>query len=323
MKLTGFWSILFAWVALVTFAAASNWSPLDQEILSLHYSLPGNISNFYELISLPKSASLNDITKSYRKLSRELHPDKVSKHVKSKNLNKRQATKFLKDANDRFAKLGLAVNILKNTESRERYDFFMDKGFPQWRGTDYFYKRYRPGFITVIIFLIIGISLAQLGLLRLTANRQRKYMHNIITDARLAAWRNHSVDDLNKKYDNSVSSFEGVDDFVSKVKTVILESGKSFNVHPNGKVFLVESGGAEHFLDLEEVHMPSIMDTIFCKLVYKLFFQKSQAQLEVIEAQHRAEEKKLQEEKRDDKIRQSIKQGKAAPVRKVGGRRRN
>ena len=39
-----------------------------------------------------------------------------------------------------------------------RYDHFMANGFPVWKGTEYYYSRYRPGLGTVLVgvFLLGG-----------------------------------------------------------------------------------------------------------------------------------------------------------------------
>ena len=52
--------------------------------------------DFYKILSLPKSATLNQIKKSYRKLAKELHPDK--------NKNDPQAQ-------ERFQDLGAAYEV--------------------------------------------------------------------------------------------------------------------------------------------------------------------------------------------------------------------
>lgn len=50
-----------------------------------------------------------------------------------------------KTIHERFARLGVISTILRNKESRDRYDFFYKNGVPKWRGTGYYYSRFRPG----------------------------------------------------------------------------------------------------------------------------------------------------------------------------------
>ncbi len=52
--------------------------------------------DFYKILNLPKTATLNQIKKSYRKLAKELHPDK--------NKNDPQAQ-------ERFQDLGAAYEV--------------------------------------------------------------------------------------------------------------------------------------------------------------------------------------------------------------------
>jgi hypothetical protein len=51
----------------------------------------------------------------------------------------------VKGVHERFARLGVVSTILRKKESRERYDFFYKNGVPKWRGTGYYYSRFRPG----------------------------------------------------------------------------------------------------------------------------------------------------------------------------------
>lgn len=51
----------------------------------------------------------------------------------------------MKGIHDRFARLGVIAAILRNGEKRKRYDFFYKNGVPKWRGTGYYYERFRPG----------------------------------------------------------------------------------------------------------------------------------------------------------------------------------
>ncbi len=62
--------------------------------------------DYYEILGLERSASQEDVKRSYRKLARKYHPD-VSKHT---------------DAEDRFKELGEAYEVLKDPEKRVAYD---------------------------------------------------------------------------------------------------------------------------------------------------------------------------------------------------------
>lgn len=94
----------------------------------------------------------------------------------------------VKKATERYQRLTVVANILKG-EGRERYDHFLNNGFPTWRGTGYYYKRFRPGLGTVLLGLfIVGGGGAHYGALLLGWKRQREFVDRYIRHARRAAW---------------------------------------------------------------------------------------------------------------------------------------
>ncbi|KAG5342539.1 hypothetical protein C0989_000667 [Termitomyces sp. Mn162] len=109
------------------------WEKEDHEIFDLVSELEaaeGKGTTFYSWLNVPSTASTSEISKAYRKMSMQLHPDK---------------NPDVKDIHKRFARLGVVATILRNPESRKRYDFFYKNGVPKWRGTGYYYSRFRPG----------------------------------------------------------------------------------------------------------------------------------------------------------------------------------
>lgn len=162
---------------------------------------------FYELLGVKPSASIDDITKAYRKITRSLHPDKVAQQLKAErakarksgkpatpgvNVNKpptqREINAAIKVASERQARLSLVRNILSGPE-RDRYDHFLKNGFPTWKGTNYYYQRYRPGLGTVLVglFLLAGGAMHWLALW-LGHRRQRDFVERYIKFARDSAW---------------------------------------------------------------------------------------------------------------------------------------
>lgn len=88
-----------------------------------------------------------------------------------------------------------------------RYDFFYKNGVPRWRGTGYYYSRFRPGlgvcifnlyvpFITtkglilqsVFVFLTIVTSGLQYIIQGMNYKRDLQRIEDIISRARSAAW---------------------------------------------------------------------------------------------------------------------------------------
>ncbi|OMH82699.1 putative J domain-containing protein [Zancudomyces culisetae] len=128
------------------------WEKLDFEIFELWDSIKKNdkTTNWYELMGVPSSATSAQINKAYKRLSLKYHPDKL-----------RGTKKEMKRATEKYTRLGLVANILRDKYSRKRYDFFKKNGVPVWRGADYLYKRYRPGLGSVGVGLALFFSAMQ------------------------------------------------------------------------------------------------------------------------------------------------------------------
>ncbi|KAB7504770.1 DnaJ-like protein subfamily B member 11 [Armadillidium nasatum] len=63
--------------------------------------------DFYKILGVPKNANLNQVKKAYRKLAKELHPDK---------------NKDDPNADEKFKDLGAAYEVLSDEEKRQKYD---------------------------------------------------------------------------------------------------------------------------------------------------------------------------------------------------------
>ena len=108
-------------------------------------------------------------------------------HV-SKGPSDSEVRRAVKLANERFARLGVVANILRGP-GRERYDYFLKNGFPKWRGTGYYYARYRPGLGSVLLGLfLVGGGVAHYTALYLGWKRQREFVDRYIRHARRTAW---------------------------------------------------------------------------------------------------------------------------------------
>lgn len=164
-----------------------------------------------EFLGVKPRASQDEITKAFRKKSRLIHPDKakqsfIASRFKSKSeplpgakgkkpgvrVNKGPSQREIRDAekqaSDRFARLGVVANILKGS-GRERYDHFLNNGFPKWKGTGYYYARLRPGLGSVLIGLfVLGGGAAHYAAMYLSWKRQREFVGRYIRHARRAAW---------------------------------------------------------------------------------------------------------------------------------------
>ena len=68
--------------------------------------------DFYKILGVGKTATLNEIKKAYRKNAKELHPDK----------NRDDPS-----ADDKFKDLGAAYEVLSDEEKRKNYDRFVSQ----------------------------------------------------------------------------------------------------------------------------------------------------------------------------------------------------
>jgi len=195
-------------------AVVAAWSKEDQEIFRLRNEVEeseGEGVTFYDFLDVKPSASQDEINKAYRKRSRVLHPDKVKqqfiadkstgkdKAAKSKGTNKKgvhvskgpsqsEIKATTNAASDRFARLGIVTNILRGS-GRERYDHFLANGFPKWKGTGYYYARFRPGLGSVIIGLFIFIGGGgHWIILYVNWKRYQDQISRYINYARKSAW---------------------------------------------------------------------------------------------------------------------------------------
>jgi curved DNA-binding protein CbpA len=185
----------------------------DHEIFRLRDEVvasEGANSTFYSFLPIAPSATSAEINSAYRKLSRSLHPDKArsvfianynkpppipkksgSEKVtvqKNKKPSESEVKKFGKEATARFERLSLVTNVLRGPE-RARYDHFLRNGFPAWRGTGYYYERFRPGLGSVLIGLFIFIGGAvHYAVLFLSWKRHREFVTRYIKHARRMAW---------------------------------------------------------------------------------------------------------------------------------------
>lgn len=170
-------------------------------------------------MGVKSSASQDEINKAFREKSRLIHPDKVEqslvaararatrnsdpsgrKREPEVKLKKGPVDNELRDAvkkaSERFSRLGVIASILKGP-SRERYDHFLTNGFPAWKGTGYYYARFRPGLLSVLVglFVIFG-GIVHYSALYISWNRQRAFVERYVKQARRAAWGDDPISSI-------------------------------------------------------------------------------------------------------------------------------
>ncbi|KAI1495685.1 hypothetical protein F5X99DRAFT_422711 [Biscogniauxia marginata] len=197
-------------LALLT-PLASAWSKEDREIFRVRDEIAayeGPDVTFYDFLGVTPSATQDEINKAYKRKSKALHPDKVKQQLSAERtkLNKAKGDKkkpgvtvakpptqaeikaAIKKASERQTRLSLVTNVLRGP-GRDRYDHFLANGFPVWKGTEYYYSRYRPGLGTVLLgCLLVGGGGFHYLALYMSWKRQREFVERYIKFARHAAW---------------------------------------------------------------------------------------------------------------------------------------
>lgn len=213
-------------------AVVAAWTTQDYEIFKVNDKVKeiGDF-NFYQWLGVLKRASYDDISKAYRKLSRKIHPDKF------RGLEKRVMEK-------QYQTLSVVGSILKDNQLRQRYDYFLDHGFPKWRDTGYFYLRYRPGLIGTIIGLFLLVALFHFIAIKVTRSQDQK---------RLATFKETIRKEAN--------TGNGIPD--GKDKHLQAPDGRKFVVQADGAILADTEEGLVEITDLDPV-------TFRDSLVYKL-----------------------------------------------------
>ncbi|KAJ3086181.1 hypothetical protein HK102_013444 [Quaeritorhiza haematococci] len=135
-------------VLLSAIPTVNAWGKIDYEIFDLHDSLTatlGKTATFYTAFNVESTATTSEINKAYRKTSLAYHPDKNPDP---------KAAEF-------YQILTSIAAILKDSNNRNIYDEHLRRGIPVWRGTGYYYNRYKPGLTTVLTIIAVAISFVQ------------------------------------------------------------------------------------------------------------------------------------------------------------------
>jgi len=197
-------------LAVCLFAAfAAAWNKEDHEIFRLRDEVAaaeGNNVTFYSLLGVKPGASQDELTKAYRKKSSQIHPDKarqrfINEYQKNnkkqgtapgvkvtKGPSKKEIDAHLKKVTASYQRLSVIANVLKGP-SRVRYDHFLRNGFPAWRGTGYYYQRFRPGLGSVLfgMLVVMGGGFHYFALL-VGWRRRKEFVERYIRHARKTAW---------------------------------------------------------------------------------------------------------------------------------------
>jgi len=281
--------VLLAALVTVVFA----WTKEDHEIFDIVSGLEvaeGKGTTFYSWLDVSPTATLTEINKAYRKKSMQLHPDK---------------NPGVKGIQERFARLGVIANILRNTEGRKRYDFFYKNGVPRWRGTGYYYSRFRPGLVTVLTFLVVLTSGLQYLVQKVNYTRDIAKVRQTIHDARLAAW-GPKMDPLQgkRKVRLNIGGGPRMDEGGNIVP------GKMIDVVVDGNDVYISDGSEAHLLNESSAVRPAISRTWFVSLIGGFVRRKQSVE-------------EAEEESEEESESTGRETGRPAPIMtKAGGRRR-
>ncbi|KAI6047397.1 DnaJ domain-containing protein [Pisolithus marmoratus] len=227
----------------------------DYEIFDLVSDLEaseGKGTTFYSWLEVPPAAPLAQINKAYRKKSIELHPDK---------------NPGVRGVHERFARLGVIVNILRSPESRARYDFFYKNGVPKWRGTGYYYTRFRPGLGTVLIFLTLLTTGLQYLVQMVNYSRDLNRIRQTIHDAKVAAWGPKMMQSVGKrKVKVNLGGGPRIDEDGRAVPGKVIDM-----VVDGDAVYIPDFSGDLHELNEETATPPALARTWLLTLLREVF----------------------------------------------------
>ncbi|KAG6829601.1 hypothetical protein H0H92_004070 [Tricholoma furcatifolium] len=241
--------LFFAFLAVLATTVIA-WQKEDYEIFDLVSELEaaeGKGTTFYSWLNVPSTASTAEIAKAYRKMSVQLHPDK---------------NPDVKDIHERFARLGVIASILRNKEGRKRYDFFYKNGVPTWRGTGYYYSRFRPGLGTVLTFLVILTSGLQFVVQRMNYKRDLERIERIMQQARAAAWGPKLIPVEGQRKVKVSLGGSGDEGPSSRWLDMVVDGQNVYILDPSGDMDLLDASAATY---------PTISNTWFIALVKSLY----------------------------------------------------
>jgi len=124
---------------------------------------------------------------------------------------------------------------------RGRYNFFLKNGVPRWRGTGYYFSRYRPGLGTVLIGLSMLGSFLHYVIMWINYFQEKKRVRHYIKESREIAWGKRMKKQQTRKRV-----------FVNEL---------TFMVEGDHVYFLTDDG-EEIILDEENVVRPKITDVM-------------------------------------------------------------
>ncbi|ORZ10058.1 hypothetical protein BCR41DRAFT_309037, partial [Lobosporangium transversale] len=197
--------------------------------------------NFYSWMGVTQKTPKNEIERAFRKMSRSLHPDK-NKGPK---------------AQEKYARLSSIITILRDDAKRERYNFFLKNGVPRWRGSAYLYRRHRPGFKTVCVFLVVLVSAFQYLAHYVSYVQERRRMSGMIEQYKEMIREKHQ-----KILEGPITGRQRRSG-ASSPPEAVTPLGEV-----EGPMYAVNQYGEEIELTLDNIHSPKIKDLIIFRFPF-------------------------------------------------------
>lgn len=157
-------------------AVIGAFSNVDLEIFELQHKLNAvsdSDVDFYSFIKVENGprASFDEINRAYKKISRDLHPDKLTRKIKGTG---KDYQREVSQINKRYEMVTLIGAILRSSK-KERYDFYLKRGFPQYVNGKYTLPIFKPTLLLTIalLFGFVNFSLYILNYLQAVQDRRR------------------------------------------------------------------------------------------------------------------------------------------------------
>ncbi|KAG0233223.1 hypothetical protein B0O80DRAFT_404839 [Mortierella sp. GBAus27b] len=232
--------MVLTFLALARQVAA--WEEGDFEIFDLVDALEkaeGSEVNFYTWMGATQKSSKVEVEKAFRKMSRALHPDK----------NKGP------QAQEKYARLSSIITILRDDYKRDRYNFFLKNGVPRWRGSAYLYRRHRPGFKSVMLFLVLLISGFQYLARYISYIQERRRMSSMIEQ-----YKEMMREKRQRTLDGPLTGRQR--------RSGVTTEDVAAQLNEEGPMYAVNQHGEEIELTLDNVNSPRIRDLFIFRIPF-------------------------------------------------------
>ena len=175
------------------------------ELIDKMRSLTPDKQSLYELLEVTPSATEEQISKSFRRISRQWHPDKNSSE----------------EARSMYTLLSSVSSLLRSEAGRARYEWILHEAPPWHRSSVFLYRNFvaspKIGPLSVILLILLFLTVSQLiaawvsywvavywrwsanqSFQKLPAKEQRKLRERLArsNDPQMAAYMNDAIQNL-------------------------------------------------------------------------------------------------------------------------------